>query len=136
MSVPVEPEFWSTVTHRSPRPAKTTAEAKVAMPFSLFGDDANQGGPSSPKSEDEDSYAELEKYVQGLDGVDTRNLDVDSGDDDEHILQQLKQQLDNVEVPEDSPKTAEKKDGDQGAALESAEELDDDVRAILAQIED
>eukprot|EP00475_Leptophrys_vorax_P034984 TRINITY_DN5720_c0_g1_i1.p1 TRINITY_DN5720_c0_g1~~TRINITY_DN5720_c0_g1_i1.p1 ORF type:complete len:529 (-),score=152.15 TRINITY_DN5720_c0_g1_i1:1727-3127(-) len=132
---PVEPEYWSTITHRSPRPVKTNPQPKIAQPFSLFADD---GKVSSPKGadDDDDSYAELEKYVQGLDGVDAKNLDVESGDEDAEILKVI-QSHQAEESPSPKPANAEKGDEHHDVAdAEGADVLDDDIQAILNKLED
>lgn len=91
-------EYWDTVMHRN----------EVGVPterrFSLFGEEKEVDG-----SEDHDSFAELEKYVKGLE-----DGGIESGEED--LLEQIENDL--------------------AGSYESEEDLDDEVARMLAEAED
>lgn len=131
LTPPTDSKYWETVTHRSPRPVRTSPEPKAIAPFKLFEDGKSPISDSRPskKSNDDDSYAELENYVKGLDGVNAQKIDVESDAEEENILEQLKKELGDDILNEQSPTAKSKdKDGD--------DHLDDDVKAILSQFEE
>jgi hypothetical protein len=130
----MDSEFWSTVTHRSPKKVKSPKEKadKKPQPISLFNDvvsenkNSSDAKPSSrahsPNANDEEFF-KLDEYVKGLDTVSAEQLNAESDNEgDDVLLERLKQEFDDVKVQSPSGE-------------KEADKLDDDVQAILSQLE-
>jgi hypothetical protein len=135
----MDSEFWSTVLHRSPKPQKSPKERmkKVAQPISLFSEPSGSKGNNSSEEKNhssiqtptgDDEFFQLEEYVKGLDhSNDELNIESDN-DGDDVILERLKNELDD-------PENHDQSKAQSPSSPKEAEMLDDDVQAILSQLE-
>jgi hypothetical protein len=130
----MDSEFWNTVTHRSPTKARSPKEKldKKPQPISLFNEaippvmnpEGKGRSPNkSPNGANDEEFFQLDEYVKGLDTVTSEQLNAESDNEgDDVLLERLKQEFGDAKVQSPS----EEKDADK---------LDDDVQAILSQLE-
>jgi hypothetical protein len=134
----MDPDFWNTVLHRSPKPQKSPKERmqKVVQPISLFSEpsakdknsneEKNQSAIQTPTGDDE--FFQLEEYVKGLDHTNDELHAESDNDGDDVLLERLKHEMDDPEIHDQSKAQSP-------SSPKEAEQLDDDVQAILSQLE-